>query len=228
MARNQYTIPNQVFIGAAWSGTRPKYEHAIAKLKKKYPLSFVIVGRGDGQDAADLLAIIKDRIDSSTFAVFDATGGNANVSLEFGYAEALGMPRAIYLCTHQASKSARKDSPIIADLAGKKHNQYKQEAGLRKLLGELSKDHEYTRRFEKFVSEAFRRFAPGTKRAARVMALRLIHALDGRRTRRRSDVVQDLLAETYRRSGIDDLIKLMRKAGLINSQQGPHSRIWIT
>src|SRR5215831_520546 len=127
-------VPNQLFIGCPWLGTRTKYEAAIAELRKRYPLSFVIVGRYDGQDAQDLLDTIKDRIDSSTYAIFDATGGNANVSLEYGYTEAQGLRRAIYLSTHKGSGSKSKDKPIIADLAGRKHNQYKQAAGLQRLL----------------------------------------------------------------------------------------------
>ena len=222
------TILNQVFIGTPWSVTRPKYEHAIAKLKKKFPLSSVIVGRGDGQEAEDLLAMIKKRVEASSFAVFDATGGNANVSLEFGYAEALGLRRALYLSTHQAAKKARKDSPIIADLAGKKHNQYKQEAGLVRLLSDLCRTHDYTKRFEICLATSFQTAKPGQKKRWRAMALKFIHLLDGNETTRRVDAVQGLQAEGYSRQEIDELIKRMRAAGLVHSQQGPHSRVWIT
>ena len=38
-------IPNQVFLGLPWKTVRPKYERITQKLRKKYPLSFVIVGR---------------------------------------------------------------------------------------------------------------------------------------------------------------------------------------
>src|SRR4051812_37933573 len=77
-------IPNQVFLGVPWKTIRAKYEKITERLRKKYPLAFVIVGRDDNQDADDLLEIIKKRILTSSFAIFDATGGNANVSLEFG------------------------------------------------------------------------------------------------------------------------------------------------
>ena len=222
------TIPNQVFIGAPWSVTRPKYERAIAKLKKKFPLSFVIVGRGDGQEAEDLLAVIKKKIDLSSFVVFDATGGNANVSLDFGYAEALGLKRALYVSTHQAAKRARKDNPIIADLAGKKHNQYKQEGSLVRLLSDLCKIHDYTKRFENFLTTSFHTAKPGQKKRWRAMALKYIHLLDGQESIRRVDSVQSLQAEGYRGSEIDELIRKMRAAGLVHSQQGPHSRVWVT
>ena len=76
-------IPNQVFIGLPWKNVRATYERVIDRLHLTYPISFVIVGREDGQDAEDLLEVIKDRVQSSTFAIFDATDGNANVSNGF-------------------------------------------------------------------------------------------------------------------------------------------------
>ena len=115
-------IPNQVFLGAPWKNVRPKYEAIVNSFRKRYPLAFVIVGREGNQDAEDLFEVIKKRILASSYAIFDATGGNANVSLEYGFAEANDVPRALYLSTHKAAKRASKDSPIIADLAGKRQN----------------------------------------------------------------------------------------------------------
>jgi hypothetical protein len=89
-------IPNQVFVGLPWRIVRPKYERIISALEKKYPLHFTIVGRDDNQDAEALFEVIKGRIMSSSYALFDATGGNANVSLEYGYAEGIEVPRAIF------------------------------------------------------------------------------------------------------------------------------------
>src|SRR5438034_1376113 len=48
-------IANQIFIGCPWKTVRAKYERIIARLNRKYPLAFVIVGRRDGQMAEDLL-----------------------------------------------------------------------------------------------------------------------------------------------------------------------------
>jgi len=119
-----HAAPNQVFLGLPWKTVRPKYEKLIGELRKSFPLSFVIVGREDNQDAEDLLEVIKKRLLTSSYAIFDATGGNANVSLEFGFADANDVPPALYLSSHKASKPASKESPIIADLAGKKQNRY--------------------------------------------------------------------------------------------------------
>lgn len=71
-------IANQVFLAVPWKGVRPKYERATDRLKSKWALSFVIVGRSDSQDAEDLLGVITERLRSSSYAIFDATAGNAN------------------------------------------------------------------------------------------------------------------------------------------------------
>jgi hypothetical protein len=223
------TIPNQVFIGCPAKTVRPKYDRVIDKLVKKYPLSFVIVGRREGQHAEDLLAIVKERLGSSSYAIFDATSGNANVSLEFGYAESEEIPRALYLSTHAKATKASRDAAIISDLAGKWQNRYKQEAGLGRLLHDFSREHAYTKRFEKFLASAFRKAAKGKKKRARALALKIVHELDGKRDVRREDVVQALLgaASAYTRTEVDEMIRRLHGSQLIQSVQGPHSRVWI-
>jgi hypothetical protein len=220
-------IPNQVFIGCPWNTVRPKYERALGKLKVSSPLSFVIVGRAESQDAADLLDVIKERLTSSSYAIFDATGGNANVSLEYGFAEGNEIPRALYLSTHKSAQSVAKDSPIIADLAGKKQNRYKQEPALLRLLRQASTDHAYTKRFEKFITSTYSSTTKGKKRRGRTLALKVIHQLDGKREVRRADVVQALLADQvrYSREEADRMILRLHVAGLIRSLQGPHSKL---
>lgn len=229
--RAQYAvIPNQVFLGLPWKTVRPKYERLIEKLRKTFPLCFVIVGREENQDAEDLLEVIKKRLLTSSYAIFDATGGNANVSLEFGFADANDVPRALYLSSHKASKAASKESPIIADLAGKKQNRYSQAAALAKLLRQFSKSHAYTKRFEQFLASSRRRHSKGDKKRARSLCLKIIHQLDGDGRARRADVVQNLQADQskYQREEIDDMILRMHNAGLITSVQGPYSVVTVT
>lgn len=223
-------IPNQVFLGVPWRTVRPKYERIVQRLRKSFPLSFIIVGREDNQDAEDLLEVIKKRILTSSYAVFDATGGNANVSLEFGFADANGIPRALYLSTHKASKSATKESPIIADLAGKKQNRYAQEAALEKLLRQLCTGHAYTKRFEQFFTSSFRKRKKGDKKRLRSLALKIVHQMAREGKARRADVVQNLQADAsrYDRDEIDDMIVRMHNASLINSIQGPYSTVTVT
>ena len=191
-------IANQVFLAIPWKGSRPKYETCIDRLRSRSPLSFVIVGRADNQDADDLLQVIRERIDGSSYAIFDASGGNANVSLEYGYAEALDIPRVLYVSTHGRRTTVRTDPPIIADLAGKRRNQYKQEAGLKRLLDDFSERHAYTVRFERFLADTGKRRNKGAKKRNRALALKIIHALDGQSDTRRADIVQQLLADQSR------------------------------
>ena len=226
----EIAVLNQVFLGLPWKTVRPKYEKIVEQLRKKYPLSFVIVGREQNQDAEDLLEVIKKRILTSSYAIFDATGGNANVSLEFGFADANDVPRALYLSTHKAAKASSRESPIIADLAGKKQNLYAQAAGLQKLLGQFSRNHPYTKRFEQFLTKSFRRRSKGEKKRLRSLGLKIIHQLDGDGKARRADVVQNLQADPaqYQRDEIDDMILRMHNVGLITSVQGPYSTITVT
>src|SRR5579864_5470558 len=142
-------VANQVFVGLPWKNVRSKYERIIPKLESKYPLHFTIVGRNDLHDAEDLFAIIKQRISSSSHAIFDATGGNANVSLEYGYAEGIEVPRSIYVSARKAGPQLLAGGAIISDLSGKRRVQYKTEATLSKELHKLCRDHPYTSRFEK-------------------------------------------------------------------------------
>jgi hypothetical protein len=223
-------IPNQVFLGVPWKTIRRKYEGVVEGLRKKYPLSFVIVGRDTNQDAEDLLDVIKRRILTSSYAIFDATGGNANVSLEFGFAEANDVPRALYLSTHKAAKATSKEAPIIADLAGKKQNRYAQVAALEKLLRQFSQGHAYTKRFEQFLGGTFRRRSKGEKKRIRSLCLKIVHQLVTDGKARRSDVVQNLQADAakYDRDEVDNMILRMHNAGLINSVQGPYSTVTIT
>lgn len=230
MARSQAeVVPNQVFIGCPWKTIRPKYEQAIEVLKRKYPLSFIIIGRDDEQAAEELLEIIKSKLETSKNAIFDATGGNANVSLEYGYAEARGIDRAIYMNTRQPPKKKQsKERPIIADLAGKRINHYKHQDALVALLSTMAKNHSYTKRLEKALSKGASRLSGGQKRRRRALALKIIHQMDWKGTKRRDDIVQQLLTQAYSRDEIDQMIRHLHAHDLVSSLQGPHSTVTIT
>jgi hypothetical protein len=228
MAAKTKPIPNQVFVGLPWKNVKQKYENAINWLSIRSPLFFSIVGRDASQDAQDLLAVIKIKIDTSSYAIFDATDGNANVSLEYGYAEAREIKRALYLSGHKANQKL-KEQPIISDLAGKTRQQYKNEKTLKQLLDSFSDNHPYTKRFEKFLNQEFRRKSKGDKKRARALALKIIHSCDGEQQVRREDLVQELLADQneYDRTESDNMIKKLHKAGLIYCQKGRYSTIEI-
>lgn len=220
-------IPNQIFVGLPWKNVRPKYDRVIQALEKKYPLHFTIVGRNDGQDALDLFEIIKQRIETSSYAIFDATGGNANVSLEYGYAEGIDIPRAIFLSSHKAANKSSASSPIISDLHGKRRVQYKTEKALAEELAKLCREHDYTRRFEKALISVLKNLAAGAKKSGRTLALKVIRALDGKPTLRRAELVQHLQAQGYKETEIDQMLKKLHKAGIVRCEVGKYSSVWI-
>jgi hypothetical protein len=227
MARKKVNIvANQVFVGLPWRNVRPRYEKSIDKLHQKYPLHFTIVGRKDAQDAEDLLEIIKTRIDTSSYAIFDATGGNANVSLEYGYAEAVDLPRALYLSTHKAATGG-KGGTIISDLGGKRRIEYTNEQSLRTRLNTLCKDHDYTKWFEAFLQKRVRPKKQGEKKRQRTLALKLIHHLDGREKARRADMVQSLQVNRYSEREISDMLSKLNKEGLLKVGRGRFSEVRI-
>jgi hypothetical protein len=220
-------IPNQIFIGLPWKTVKAKYERAADDLTKSYPLSFVIVGREGNQEAEELLDIIKRSIDSSSYAVFDATQNNANVSLEYGYAEAKGINKALYFCSRKSA--GNKDHSIISDLAGKVRNHWKTEKSLLTLLRKLADRHPYTKRFKQFVASELKSLPKGAKLRARILALKIIHGLDGKPSVRRADVVQDLQADInrYKVSEINTMIRKLHRRELIESGQGRYSDLAI-
>lgn len=223
---NRSTIPNQVFIGLPWKNVRPKYDRAIDWLLARSPLSFVIVGRGDDQDAQDLLEIIKSKLEGSSYALFDATGSNPNVSLEYGYAEAKNIPRALYLSSHKAAHRSR-DPSIVSDLAGKKRNHYSNEQKLRGLLLDFSKKHPYSVRFEKFLAQESRSTKKGEKKRFRALALKAVHVMDGQGGVRRDDLVQSMRADQsgYSDQEIDQAIRKLHKRRLIYVEPGRYSSV---
>lgn len=221
-------VPNQIFVGCPWKTVRPKYQRAIAKMNKKYPLAFILVGREQDQKAEELLEIIKRKLRSSKFAIFDATFGNANVSLEFGIAEERGIDRAIYLSTHKAGGGGKRaDEAIIADLAGKNRVHYKQEPQLVKRLAALCSVQPYTKRFEAFLKKEFRHSSKGQKKRVRALALKIIHLLDDHQARRREDALQHLLGENYTRDEVEKTMRQLHRAGLILISPGRYSDVTI-
>ena len=225
-ARREF-IPNQVFVGLPWKNVRPKYDVIIAKIKKKYPLYFTIVGREDSTDAQNLFEIIKERISSSSYAIFDATGGNANVSLEYGYAEGIEVPRAIFLSAHKAAQKQSAGSPIISDLLGMRRVQYKTDKTLTAELQRLCREHDYTKRFEKALRSALKGKPKGRKKRGRALALKLVHALDNKTKMRRSELVQSLQAQGYKEREVDSLLKRLNAPGVLKCSVGKYSDAYI-
>jgi len=218
-------IPNQVFVGLPWKTVKAKYERIIPELAKKYPLYFTIVGRDDNQDAKALFEVIKGRITSSSYAVFDATGGNANVSLEYGYAEGVDIPRAIFLSSHKSAQKVSAGDPIISDLTGMRRIQYKTESQLETELRKLCRDHDYTKRFEKALDKILRSKSKGLKKSGRALALKLVKALGGKDQMRRAELVQHLQAQDYSEKEIDAMLKGLHTSGVLTCAPGRYSDV---
>lgn len=224
--RGRQFIPNQVFVGLPWKNVRPKYERVIEKLIKKYPIHFTIVGRNDGQDAKVLFEVIKERIAASSYAVFDATGANANVSLEYGYAEGIEVPRSIFLSDHKASHRSA-GSPIISDLTGMRRVQYKSESTLESELGRFCREHDYTKRFEKALKSILGNHSKGGKKSGRALALKLVRALAGKTRMRRAELVQHLQADGYKEKDVDFMLKKLHSTGILKCTVGKYSDAYI-
>ncbi len=221
-------IPNQVFVGLPWRTVRPKYDRIIPALEKRYPLHFTIVGRNDSQDARALFEVIKERIQTSSYAIFDATGGNANVSLEYGYAEGIGIARAIFLSAHKAAQKASAADTIISDLTGMRRVQYKTEAQLEADLRKLCREHDYTKRFEKALRKIIEDKGKGLKKRGRALALKLVKTLGGKAQVRRAELVQNLQAQEYLLDEIDEMLKGLHSAGVLSCTVGRYSTVRVT
>lgn len=76
-----------------------------------------------------------------------------------------------------------------------------------------------------FVSRAFRRLKKGDKRRRRVLALKVVHALDGVENRRRDDLVQRVMSAGYGRSEVEEMVKKLHGAGLVVADVGRYSRV---
>jgi len=219
-------IPNQVFVGLPWN-LRKRYDPIVAKLEKKYPLHFSIVGRNDTQDAEDLFEVIKQRIAASSYAIFDATDGNANVSLEFGYAEALEVQRAVYLNVRKPRKKQSVGSPIISDLGGKRRVQYKTDKALATELEKQCREHDYNVRFERAIKAGLKGKAKGEKKRGRALALKIVRALDGKERIRRAELAQHLQAQQYSEAEADYMLKKLHAQGVVTTTKGRYADVHI-
>jgi hypothetical protein len=220
-------VSNQIFLGIPWRNTKAKYERIRIELIKKYPLSFIIIGREPNQTASDLLEEIKNKIRTSDFTIFDATYGNSNVSLEFGFAEGLGIRRMIYLRQHGRTQSTNKDRAIISDLGGKRYSPYTTEATLKTLLTSFSKKHEYTIKFERYMNQFHN---PGKLRR-RNISLKIIHEFDEKTILRKSEIAQRIQDEQpgiYSDGELIESITSLKDFSLLGCKGGgPNPDYWI-
>lgn len=218
---------NQVFVGYPWKTYRAHWESVIKNLHTWSPLHFVAIGRQAGQPAAQLLTKILEAIDRSIVAFFDASAGNPNVALEYGYARATLDEGSIYLFRDEnATASSGPGSPIISDLAGAIATQYAlNDARLKDAIEGIAKTHPYVKRFEKFCRQ--RKYKGGPRR----LIVRILRQLDSKPSMLRREMLDNLVHET-KKSEIHILkyLKELHAAGLITISKGNEysSRITIS
>ena len=118
-------VPNRIFLAYQWHIYRPVFEQACATLHRTYPVYFYAVGRPSGQAAEALMGKIKGVMLSSTSAVFDASRGNPNVSLEYGLAHFVpDLSCYLLIDQHTLPNQVNAGTPIISDLAGSTQNRW--------------------------------------------------------------------------------------------------------
>lgn len=208
---------NQIFVGYPWKTYKAHWESTLSELHKRSPLYFVAIGRKPGQPAGQLLNSILKAIDRSSSAFFDASAGNPNVALEYGYARATLDEENIYLFRDEnAASSTGPGSPIISDLAGSVANHYAlNDSRLRDTIREIASSHPFVKRFERFCGQ--RRYKGGTRQ----FLVRILRQLDGKPSILRRELLDNLIHETKKpESYVANYLKELHRAGLITISKG--------
>ncbi len=176
------------------------------------------------------MTFIKTKLENSSSAVFDVSGGNPNVSLEFGYAEGRNIESSLYISTHGTSRKSQATA-IISDLAGKRRKEYKNERSLKRLLIEFSKSHPYTVKFEKALRVCTTNMNKGQKKSCRALSLKIIHYFDAKEKGvvRRDDLQNAVTSMNvnYSDTFVDGWIKKLHTQQLIKVTKGRYSEVAI-
>jgi hypothetical protein len=175
------------------------------------------IGREPGQPAAQLLTKILNAIDRSTFVMFDASAGNPNVALEYGYSRARCDEDAIYLFLDEnATSQSGPGSPIMSDLAGTVANRYAlNDSRLQETLTAISRNHPYNKRFQRLCRS--RKYRGGTKK----FLLRIIRQLDGYESILRRELIDNVVHEARKSPEyVEKYLKELHRAGLVTISRG--------
>lgn len=208
---------NRIFVGYPWKTYRAHWEKTLQDIHKRSPLHFMAIGREPGQPAQQLVTHILQTIDRSSAAFFDASAGNPNVALEYGYARATLDDGVIYLFMDEnATASSGPGSPIISDLAGAVANRYAlNDTKLKDIVVAIAKQHPYNKRFEKFCRQ--RKYKGGTRR----FLVRLFRQLDGKDSILRRELIDNVVQESKKTEKyVARYIRELHEAGLITITRG--------
>lgn len=186
----------QVFVGCPFlPAIRKNYDRLKSDLEKDTPLHLILADTTAVTSTDYLLEHITDLIRESAACVFDATGGNPNVSLEVGIAHAMPANFLLALYTRkprtqkdaqQALEKAGEVKPIISDLQGRIRIEYKSYKTLKdQVLSRYLEPLPYMRRWNDFrkrngalVKPALQIFSE-IRASGRSVRPRVIAMLDG-------------------------------------------------
>ena len=221
----------QIFLGCPY---RPAFRRTYQRLKRELeaesPLQLVLADTAAITSRDTLLGHITDLIRESGGCIFDASGGNPNVSLEVGVAHALGADFMLTLNTRSTSAASRRKraahrgperapgggkreadraKPIIADLQGRNRIEYRSYAGLKKqLVDRFLRRLPYWKRWEDF-----RHQHPTWAPAAMLVFTEI---------RRHGRASRPRLEAALRNGGVPlpALLSALRKGGLVAQRRG--------
>jgi hypothetical protein len=210
----------QVFVGCPFrKAIRKNYDQLKVDLEKETPLHVVLADTAAITSTDYLLEHITQLISESACCVFDATGGNPNVSLEVGIAHAWPTDFVLTFNTRKprtrAERKAESDAthdgevkPIINDLQGRNRIEYKNYKNLKKQLSSryLSRM-AFTQRWQSFERQ-HSAFVPA--------------ALDVFRDLRRGRALRSRVATRLSGTGIgvDDLLDALVGENLVEVRVG--------
>ena len=187
---------HQVFVGCPFlPAIRKNYDKLKTELEKETPLHVVLADTTAITSTDYLLEHITGLIRDSAGCIFDATGGNPNVSLEVGVAHALPADflLALYTRKPRSQRNAEKAlelegevRPIISDLQGRNRIEYKtyrvlKDQVISRYLGRLPymrRWSDFKKRKRTFVKPALEVFSE-IRISGRTLRPRVIAMLDG-------------------------------------------------
>ena len=217
--RNRKIVPNRIFLAYQWQTYRPIYEAVCVQLHHTFPVYFYAIGRPQGQPAEALMDRIESVMLSSTSAVFDASKGNPNVSLEYGMARIVPhFQTHLLIDQHVLPTHSTVGTPIISDLAGATHNKWdvSKPDTLESHLRAIAERHPYTTRFRQYCRS--RRLKAGQFR----VPLKVIRLFDEVDSMLRREVLDQLgtFWKNKKPAAIEALISDLHKFGLITITSG--------
>jgi hypothetical protein len=186
----------QVFIGCPFMrAIRKNYDKLKTDLENEVPLHFILADTTAISSTDYLLEHITTLIRESAGCIFDATGGNPNVSLEVGIAHAMPADFLISLYTRRprqqkvaekALASEGEVKPIISDLQGRNRIEYRTYSSLKEqVISRYLRELPYMKRWFEFknrngalVPHALRIFKE-LRASGRTVRPRVIAMLDG-------------------------------------------------